>query len=84
MSFQQAMTMAQKFNLLDFVKKFHGRENENVSQWFERNQVILEMAGASDEAAKLIPLFLENTAYATWSELAESVKSDLQEIRKEF
>ena len=73
-----------KINIIDSVKKFHGRENENVNLWFDRYEVILEIAGSSSEAAKLMPLFLEDAAYATWAQMEESVKCDLRQVRKEF
>ena len=62
----QAITAMTKINIIDSVKKFHGRENENVNLWFDRYEVILEIAGSSSEAAKLMPLFLEDAAYTTW------------------
>ena len=66
------------------MKKFHGRENENVNLWFDCYKVILEMAGSSSEAAKLMPLFLEDAAYVSWAQLEESVKCDLRQVSKEF
>ena len=30
--------------MLDSVKKFHGTHRENVSQWFDRYEVITEMS----------------------------------------
>ena len=64
--------------MLDSVKKFHGTQSENVCQWYDRNAAITEMSEVKDEAAKLLPLFLEDAAYASWSQLDDSVKEDLR------
>lgn len=76
--------MSRKISLVDSVKKFHGKTGENVNQWFDRYEVILEMTESTADAAKLLPLFLEDAAYTTWSQLSESIKGDFKQIRKEF
>ena len=69
---------------MDSVKKFYGRDGEKVDQWFDRYQVIVDMAELSSDAVKMLPLFLEDAAYSTWSLMDETAGLDLASVRREF
>ena len=74
--------------LVDALRCFRGEANEDLELWLDRFRVALDVTGkwSSDkdrdaEMARLMPLFLEGRAYATWKRLTDAEKNDLGKVK---
>ena len=63
--------------ITDVVKKFKGEAGEDIELWLDRFKIAIDLTStAADDATKkkemtrLVPLFLESAAYATWKQLS--------------
>lgn len=77
-----------RLKLGDIVSKFSGGPHEDLEQWFDKLTVSVELmlegetgVDVSKKLTKLMPLFLDGAAYATWKQLSTSQKESLEEIK---
>lgn len=81
--------MASAFKVVDVIKKFTGDSEEDLEQWLDRLTVAVEITTQeSDKAkihqtsAKIMPLVLTGSAYATWQQVKD--KSDFDQITNDL
>lgn len=74
--------------LVDVVRRFNGDATDDLEKWLDRFKVAMDVTGSyksdseRDKAmAKVMPLFLDGSAYSTWKQLTDSQKEDLDEVR---
>ena len=77
--------------LVEVVKRFSGKEDEDLDLWFDRFKVAMDIttsldtdAKKEDEMARMMPLFLEGPAYKTWQQIPEKDRKDLSAVKKEL
>ncbi len=83
--------MAGRMKIVDVVTKFKGERGEDIEQWLDRLAVAVELtslktsqAERTEEMVKMLPLFLEDSAYATWKQLSEEERSDFEIVKREL
>ena len=62
------------------IPKFGGTEGECIEQWIYKVDVACKLMKAENIIAKLLPFFLHGAAYATWKQLTEVEKKDIEVI----
>ena len=77
--------------ITDVVRKFRGDTGEDIDIWLDRFQVAIDLtSSAADqtakdkEMAKLMPLFLEAAAYATWKQIPPGDRENLTVIKSDL
>ena len=77
--------------LVEVVKRFGGKEDEDLDLWFDRFKVAMDITTTLDtdgkkeeEMARLMPLFLEGSAYMTWKQIPEKERKNLSAVKKEL
>ena len=79
-------SMARSLKLSDVVPKFTG-DGEDVEMWLDRLHLAIEInsTGTAEEKTaelvRVLPLFLDKAAYATWKQLSVEDKTDLTKIQ---
>ncbi len=69
-----------KLKLTDVVPRFNGDNNDDVELWIDKINVAVKIYGSKEEIGKLIPLFLNGSAYITWKQMDEEKQNNLDEI----
>lgn len=74
--------------ITDVVRKFRGDAGEDIDLWLDRFEIAIGLtSSAADQAtrekemAKLMPLFLEASAYATWKQISTIDREDLRAVK---
>lgn len=76
--------------LLEAAKKFSGARGEDVEQWFDKflltADITIEKAEDKSAAklARILPIFLEGAAYATWKQIHPAKRDDLNAVKSEL
>ena len=74
--------MVDKLKVTDIIPKFGGTDGECIEQWIDKVDVACKLMKAENDIAKLLPLFLHGAAYATWKQLTEVEKEDIDVINR--
>jgi len=78
--------MSGSLKLVDIVKRFKGERDENIDQWFRRYETAVSIVTAPKdleaEMARMMPLFLDGPAFATWDQLEPTDKNDFKVVMK--
>ena len=80
MSSQQAITAVKSLRITDFISKFDG--SEDVELWLDKLDLAVEIFGSETDIVSIIPLFLMGDAYATFKQLQDGERSDIEAIKK--